>query len=369
MAGFLAEGLGEAKRTSRRRGAERDEPRLNRGRLTRTQRFAARRGGDAARADPVDPVPERRRGRRCGVFVERQTLGARRARRTSSSRSSRRSACRSGRCRSIRIMRRCGRCRARRAGKGLDGPPPALPGLAADRRARHGAARWPTRCCRCFARFGRAFPFDVIDAEFFWPDGPAAMRLARGARRALLDQGARQRHPSLGRAPGIARADRRGRRGGRTACSRSARALKADMVGARHAGATGSGSTIPASTSTASGRSTAPRRRRRLGVDGPLLVAAGALIRAQGPGSGDRGADAAPRRDPAHRRRRARPRPSSSALARRLGLASRVRFLGVRPHEELPALLAAADVAVLPTRATRASPMSGSRRSPAARRS
>src|SRR5262249_29167258 len=36
-------------------------------------------------------------------------------------------------------------------------------------------------------------------------------------------------------------------------------------------------------------------------------------------------------------------------LARSLGLSDRVRFLGVRPHAELPALLAAADVMVLPT--------------------
>jgi len=36
-------------------------------------------------------------------------------------------------------------------------------------------------------------------------------------------------------------------------------------------------------------------------------------------------------------------------MARRNGLAGRVRLLGARPHEELPALLAAADVMILPS--------------------
>src|SRR3546814_17082373 len=36
-------------------------------------------------------------------------------------------------------------------------------------------------------------------------------------------------------------------------------------------------------------------------------------------------------------------------VARSLGVAERVRFLGNRPHEELPALLAAADAMVLPS--------------------
>jgi glycosyltransferase involved in cell wall biosynthesis len=86
--------------------------------------------------------------------------------------------------------------------------------------------------------------------------------------------------------------------------------------------------------------------KRRLGVSGPLLVTAGALIPRKGQafvidalaqlpdatlllvGEGE---------DRARLAMRARP------------LGNRVRFLGARPHADLPALLAAADIMVLPS--------------------
>ena len=156
---------------------------------------------------------------------------ARRARRMSRSRWSRRSGCRSGRCRSIPIMRRCAALPRERD---LEGPRPSTARATGSGRwsARAGTARRMADALlpRAARDPRRASRFDVIDAEFFWPDGPAAMRLARGAGRALLDQGARQRHSSLGRAARHRRADRRGRAARRPGCSRSARALKADMA-------------------------------------------------------------------------------------------------------------------------------------------
>jgi glycosyltransferase involved in cell wall biosynthesis len=44
-------------------------------------------------------------------------------------------------------------------------------------------------------------------------------------------------------------------------------------------------------------------------------------------------------------------RPWLERLAQQRGVAGRLRFLGSRPHDELPALLAAADVAVQPSSA------------------
>ena len=113
-----------------------------------------------------------------GVFVERQTLGAGRARRTSRSRWWRRSGCRSGRCRSTRTTRRAARCRRARRWTGSPSTGRAYrvwPGLG---QAGDAAARWRAALLPLLRAIRRRFPFDVIDAEFFWPDGPAAMRLA-----------------------------------------------------------------------------------------------------------------------------------------------------------------------------------------------
>src|SRR3546814_15237274 len=86
--------------------------------------------------------------------------------------------------------------------------------------------------------------------------------------------------------------------------------------------------------------------KARLEVKGPLLITAGALIPRKGH---TLVLQALPRVEgaplmivgdgPA--------RDKLARVARRLGVAERVRFLGHRPHEELPALLAAADAMVL----------------------
>ena len=192
----------------------------------------------------------------------------------------------------------------------------------------------------------KRFPFEVIDAEFFWPDGPAAMRLAGalGLPFSIKARGADIHY--WGKRPGIAgQIVEAGRRAsGLLAVSA---ALKADMVAlglsaekirVHHTG-------IDLDRFRPLDRAAA---KKALGVTGPLLVCAGALIPRKGqafaiealalvPGAtlmlvGD-GPD----------------RAELERLARRHGVAGRVRFLGGRPHAELPALLAAADVAVQPS--------------------
>ena len=165
----------------------------------------------------------------------------------------------------------------------------------------------------------------------------------RGARRALLDQGARQRHPSSG-APGPAspgRSSRPGRAaGGLLAVSARAQGRHG---GARHAGGADPGPPYRHRPRPLPARSTAPRPRRRsasrgrcwspparciarkgqeLAIEALAQIPDATLILV-GDGPDRRGSGAA-------------------GAAARPG--TRVRFLGVRPHDELPALLAAADV-------------------------
>jgi glycosyltransferase involved in cell wall biosynthesis len=191
-------------------------------------------------------------------------------------------------------------------------------------------------------RIREEFPFDVIDAEFFWPDGPAAALLA-SALAVPFSIKARgsdihfwgQRADTGRQIVAAARAA-----GGLLAVST---ALRADMaafgmpeekIRVHYTG-------IDLDAFTPCDRAAG---KAALGVDGPLLVTAGGLLERKGqalaiealktlPGVtlilvGD-GPD----------------RPRLESLAQGLP----VRFLGVQPHAALPGLLGAADVTVLPT--------------------
>lgn len=186
------------------------------------------------------------------------------------------------------------------------------------------------------------FPFDVIDAEFFWPDGPAAALLA-GALGVPFSIKARGSDIHIWGA-------RPGTKGQIVAAGRSAdgllavsAALAADMaalgmpaetIRVHHTG-------IDLAAFRPIDRAAA---KAGLGVSGPLLVAAGGLLVRKGQDLAIAALQAV---------------PGATLLlvgdgpdrARLEGLAAGlpVRFLGVRPHEELPGLLAAADVMVLPT--------------------
>lgn len=190
-------------------------------------------------------------------------------------------------------------------------------------------------------------PFDLIDAEFFYPDGPAARIIAgalglpywvkaRGAdihhwgqhpkTRAMVVQAARDANGMLA----------------------VSAALKADMV------ALGMPEDRIAVHYTGCDQTRfAPRDagelRAELGIEGPMLISVGALIERKRQelviealpmlpdatlvlaGTGDQ---------EAHYR----------AVAGRLGVVERVIFAGSVAHDDLPRWLAAADVMVLPSR-------------------
>ncbi|HWT14023.1 MAG TPA: glycosyltransferase [Allosphingosinicella sp.] len=190
------------------------------------------------------------------------------------------------------------------------------------------------------------FPFDVIDAEFFWPDGPAAMRLgaALGVPYSVKARGS-DIHFWGGR---------EGIKGQIVAAGRGARGLLAVSEPLKQA-MTGLG--IPADRIRIhrtgvdldlfrpGGRSAA---RAALGVSGPLLLTVGGLV----PGKGQRFAIEALGRIPGATLAlvgEGPDRPALERLVRRLGLERRVRLLGSRPHAELAAWFAAADVTVQPS--------------------
>lgn len=191
------------------------------------------------------------------------------------------------------------------------------------------------------------FPFDVIDAEFFWPDGPGAMRLAaalgvpflikaRGSDINLWGNRPSIRHQLLEAA---GKADR--------LLSVSA-ALKASMVemgmpGERimvHYTGVDLDRFMPADRDSA---------KAGLGVAGPLLLCVGALVPVKGqqlaldalaliPGATLIFAGDGPERGMLEK------------YAAALGLSERVRFTGVLPQAEIARLMSAADLMMLPSK-------------------
>jgi glycosyltransferase involved in cell wall biosynthesis len=197
----------------------------------------------------------------------------------------------------------------------------------------------------------REQPFDLIDAQFFFPDGPAAAIIARalGLPLTIKSRGADIHYWGArpkARAQMLEAAEQSA---GLLAVSQ---ALRDDMI------AMG----MPAERTFVhytgldhrrfqpSDRSVAREQMTTLGIapDGPLLVTPGALIARKGQAlvlealasiPGARLALAGAGEDDAKLR----------ALARRLGLGERVHFLGQVSHDVLPTLMAAADVMVLPS--------------------
>jgi teichuronic acid biosynthesis glycosyltransferase TuaC len=190
------------------------------------------------------------------------------------------------------------------------------------------------------------FPFDVIDAEFFWPDGPAAMRLGEALGVPFSVKARGSDIHIWGALPGVAaQIVEAGRAaGGLLAVSAALKrdmaslGLPEDRIRVHYTG-------IDLDRFHPVDRTAA---RRALGVDGPLLVSAGALL----PRKGQELALAALAHLPDATLLLAGDGPDRGRLegiARAAGLGARVRFLGNQPHDALPGLLAAADVTVLPT--------------------
>ena len=191
------------------------------------------------------------------------------------------------------------------------------------------------------------FPFDVINAEFFWPEGPAAMRLASalGVPFSITARGsdiqywmsrpaARSQIVEAGQAAG-----------GLLAVSQAlgrvmvANGLPAERIRTHYTG-------VDRSLFRPRERSAA---KAQFGVSGPLVATVGALI----PGKGQRDAIAAVEKIPEATLLLAGDGPDRRALETMIGargLGQRVRLLGDISREEVAVLLAAADVMVLPSR-------------------
>lgn len=192
----------------------------------------------------------------------------------------------------------------------------------------------------------KTFPFDVIDAEFFYPDGPAAARLAREfsvpfsikARGADIHYWASQ--------PGCAEQIVDAGRAADGLLAVSA-ALKRDMVALGlpeerirvHYTGVDEGQFHPTDRAAA---------KAALGVSGPLLITVGHLIDRKG----QLLVIEALRTLPDATLILVGDGPNRTAIEKRIataGLGDRVRLRGALPHDALPALFAAADVAVLPS--------------------
>ncbi len=190
-------------------------------------------------------------------------------------------------------------------------------------------------------------PFDLIDAEFFYPDGPAAMRLSEALDIPFVikARGADIHHwgsdpkclPHI-----LSAADKAS---GLLAVSK---ALKQDMI---QLGIDGDKITVHYTGLDQSKFQPVDRAvaKRELGVEGPLFISVGALIKRKNQalvieamasltdatlmlaGTGEE-------------------EKACRTLADKLGIKDRVRFLGNVPHDQLPKLVAAADISILPSK-------------------
>jgi glycosyltransferase involved in cell wall biosynthesis len=197
-------------------------------------------------------------------------------------------------------------------------------------------------------------PFDLVDAQFFFPDGPAAAIIARelGLPLTIKSRGADihywgQREKALAQMLEAAR-----QAAGLLAVSE---ALREDMIAlgmpggkiAVHYTGLDRERFHPIERGAARALVSA---MPNLGIwsEGPLIVTPGALI----PRKGQSLVIEALARLPEARLALAgagEDEASLRALAARLGVADRVQFLGLVDHEILPSVLCAADVLVLPS--------------------
>ncbi|QNA82647.1 glycosyltransferase family 4 protein [Sphingomonas sp. So64.6b] len=227
--------------------------------------------------------------------------------------------------------------------KGLDTRRPRFVTIPGTRGRFHTAAL--VRMLRpLLAEIRRDFAFDVIDAEFFFPDGPAAVALGAhfGVPVSIKARGADIHH--WGTAPATAaQVVAAGRKAqGTLAVSL---AMKADMAAIGmpaeriRVHRTGVDLTRFAPRDRAAGKAA-------LGIAGPLVVSLGALIPRKGhdivlravaslPGVSLLIAGEGPER------------AALEAEILRSGASDRIRLLGSLPHADLPALLATADVMAL----------------------
>lgn len=189
---------------------------------------------------------------------------------------------------------------------------------------------------------GRAF--DVIDASFFFPDGPVAVGLGweLDLPVSIKARGADIHHWGHARATAAQVVEAGEAADGLLAVSRAMRddmaaiGIPAEKIRVHHTGVD-LARFVPVDRMAA---------KAALGVSGPLVVSVGALIARKGH---DVVIDAVARLDGVTLliAGEGEARPALEARIARLGLGERVRLLGSVPHGELPALIAAADVMAL----------------------
>ncbi|THD34794.1 MAG: glycosyltransferase family 4 protein [Sphingomonas sp.] len=190
----------------------------------------------------------------------------------------------------------------------------------------------------------RDFPFDVIDASFFFPDGPAAVALGNrfGVPVSIKARGSDVHHWGMAAATSGQVRDAGRAADGLLAVSA---AMKRDMVALGMPG-----ERIRVHRTGVDLGQFAPRDRAAakaaLHVAGPLVVSTGALIERKGHDIVIE-AIAALANTTLIVAGEGAYRPALEAKIAALGLENRVRLLGAVPHAEMPALLAAADAMAL----------------------
>jgi teichuronic acid biosynthesis glycosyltransferase TuaC len=188
------------------------------------------------------------------------------------------------------------------------------------------------------------FPFDVIDAQYFFPDGPAAILLGKalGVPVSIKARGSDLHYWGVRSGTRAMVVDAGRKASGLLAVSA---ALKADMVALGMPGDhirvhyTG----VDLSMFQIVDRAAAKARQ---GLAGPVMISIGTLNERKG----HRLVIEALRQFPDATLMLIGQGPDRAALeglARKMGVEQRVKFLGLRPHDALPGLLAAADVMVL----------------------
>lgn len=217
-----------------------------------------------------------------------------------------------------------------------------IPGIGGgwDARALARALRRPLKGIRA------QFPFDVIDAQFFWPDGPAAIALGRelGVPVSVKARGADIHY--WGRNPATSNQVIAAGQAADGMLAVSA-AIKADMValGMPEDRITVHYTGIDRDVFTVRDRAAA---KQALGIRGPLIVSVGALIDRKGQGFV---IDALPALPEATLVLigKGENEAALKAKASALGITDRVRFTGPLPPPVIADWLAAADVMALPS--------------------
>ena len=209
-----------------------------------------------------------------------------------------------------------------------------------------GAAGSAQSLAKAVLPLARGLPCDVIDAEFFWPDGVAAMHVAEALGRPFSIKARGSDIHYWGGRPAIAAqmVEAAGRAGGLLAVSAAlsrdmaAMGMPEERIRVHHSG-------IDLDRFRPLDRAIA---KRGLGVEGPLIVAPGNLV----PLKGHRLAVEALAHLPGATLLIAGEGPERRALEATiaaLGLGGRARLLGGVSPAAMPELLAAADLMLLPS--------------------